>query len=46
MPEESEELMRLISSWALDQDDEKRDKIVMTDYHEVEKLTNALAIKW
>ena len=46
MPEESEELARLISSWALDQDGEERDRIVLTDYHEVEKLTNALAIKW
>ena len=46
MPEENEELRALLSSWSLDTDTDKRNGIVLTEYHEVEKMTNGLAIKW
>ena len=46
MPEENEELRALLSSWSLDTDTDKRNEMVFTDYHEVEKITNGLAIKW
>ena len=46
LPEENEELRALLTSWSLDTDNDKRDGIVLTEYHEVEKMTNGLAIKW
>ena len=45
-PEQNLQLQRLIQDWGLDKDTEKRSKVVMTSYHEVEKMTNGLAIKW
>merc|ERR1712130_329059 len=45
-PEQNLQLQRLIQEWGLEKDTEKRSKVVMTSYHEVEKMTNGLAIKW
>jgi len=46
LPENNLQLQQLIREWGLETDTEKRKKIVMTEYHEVEKMTNGLAIKW
>jgi len=46
LPEHNLQLQKLIQDWGLDKDSEKRSKVVMTTYHEVEKMTNGLAIKW
>eukprot|EP00090_Calanus_glacialis_P014532 TRINITY_DN23338_c0_g1_i1.p1 TRINITY_DN23338_c0_g1~~TRINITY_DN23338_c0_g1_i1.p1 ORF type:complete len:481 (+),score=158.99 TRINITY_DN23338_c0_g1_i1:35-1477(+) len=46
LPENNLQLQQLIKDWDLEKDTEKRKKIVMTEYHEVEKMTNGLAIKW
>jgi len=46
LPEQNLQLQQLIRDWGLDKDTEKRRKVVMTSYHEVEKMTNGLAIKW
>ena len=46
LPEQSRDLNKLLSEWGLEEDEVKRNSIVLTDYHAVEKLTNGLAIKW
>jgi len=46
LPENNLQLQELIKEWGLETDRDKREKIVMTEYHEVEKMTNGLAIKW
>jgi len=46
LPEDNLQLQQLIQDWGLETDTEKRKKVVMTEYHEVEKMTNGLAIKW
>jgi len=45
LPENNRELDRLLSAWFAG-DTEKRNHHLLTDYHAVEKMTNALAIKW
>ena len=46
LPEHNEDLEKLLCEWGLSEDVVKRNGIVLTDYHAVEKLTNGLAIKW
>ena len=46
LPEHNSDLSKLLSEWGLKEDEVKRNDIVLTDYHAVEKLTNGLAIKW
>jgi len=46
LPENNLQLQQLLHVWGLNLDTEKRKKVVMTEYHEVEKMTNGLAIKW
>jgi len=37
---------RLYADWLEGKNSEKCNRLLYTDYHEVEKLTNALTIKW
>jgi len=46
LPEENLSLKHLVKEWGLDVEKEKRTALLRTEYHEVEKLTNGLAIKW
>ena len=46
LPEHNKDLEKLLSEWGLSENEVKRNGIVLTDYHAVEKLTNGLAIKW
>jgi len=46
LPEDNMELKQLLSQWSLDTNTDQRQSLVMTEYHEVEKMTNGLAIKW
>ena len=45
LPEENVLLDKVVSAW-FQGDLEKRQHHLYTEYHEVEKMTNALAIKW
>ncbi len=45
-PEENAESKRLYSDWLGGRHSDKASALLRTDYHEVEKMTNSLAIKW
>ncbi len=34
------------NEWLGGRDSDKADRVLRTEYHEVEKMTNSLAIKW
>eukprot|EP00092_Neocalanus_flemingeri_P012616 GFUD01013597.1.p1 GENE.GFUD01013597.1~~GFUD01013597.1.p1 ORF type:complete len:482 (+),score=176.67 GFUD01013597.1:38-1483(+) len=46
LPENNLQLQQLIREWGLETDTERRKTVVMTQYHEVEKMTNGLMVKW
>jgi iron only hydrogenase large subunit-like protein len=45
-PEENRELQQLLAEWKELESGELRTRVLFTQFHEVEKLTNGLAIKW
>jgi len=46
MPEENSELQNLIQDWDDLKEETVKNNCLFTQFHEVEKLTNGLAIKW
>ena len=45
-PTENENLQTVYLEWLGGKSTDKADHMLYTDYHEVEKMTNSLAIKW
>ena len=46
LPEGNPALLQVQTELGLAEDEVKRGQFVSTEYHEVEKMTNGLAIKW
>ncbi len=45
-PRENEDAKRVYQEWLGGKETDKAEHFLYTEYHEVEKMTNSLAIKW
>ncbi len=46
LPKDNKTVSQLYNEWLIGRETDKAQHLLYTDYHEVEKLTNPLAMKW